>query len=192
MTLLQVMPDNQAESVLLRTTDDGLITTSLRSHGVGLSRWEPAPGLAATATGEMILDAYSSKVDQLREDGGYHLVDVVQWRPDDDDPGWAERAAKARGAFRDEHRHGEDEVRFFAAGRGCFYLHLNHHVLAVVCEAGDLLSVPAGTPHWFDMGSRPDFVAIRFFQEEDGWVGDFTGGRISSLFPTLDDLLVAP
>ena len=85
------------------------------------------------------------------------------------------RRAAARSKFLAEHRHAEDEVRFFVAGRGCFYLHLEPEVLAVVCEGGDLLSVPAGTRHWFDMGSRPDFVAIRFFQQEDGWIGDFTG-----------------
>ena len=75
---------------------------------------------------------------------------------------------------------------------GCFYLHLGEEVLAVVCEGGDLLSVPAGTLHWFDMGERPDFIAIRFFEEEDGWVGDFTGDKISAGFPTLDELLTAP
>ena len=52
--------------------------------------------------------------------------------------------------------------------------------------------MPAGTLHWFDMGTRPDFIAIRFFEEEDGWVGDFTGDAISAGFPSLDELLAAP
>ena len=53
------------------------------------------------------------------------------------------------------------------------------------------LSVPSGTRHWFDMGARPDFVALRFFEEQDGWIGDFTGDPIGECFPTLDQLVAA-
>jgi len=88
-----------------------------------------------------------------------------------------------------EHTHDEDEVRFFVEGSGCFYLHLGDEIYAVVCTEGDLVSVPAGTTHWFDMGARPRFCAIRFFQEEDGWVAGFTGVPISTGMPTLDELL---
>jgi len=35
--------------------------------------------------------------------------------------------------------------------------------LLQTCEAGDLLWVPANTPHWFDCGEHPDFTAIRIF-----------------------------
>jgi 1,2-dihydroxy-3-keto-5-methylthiopentene dioxygenase len=49
--------------------------------------------------------------------------------------------------------------------------------------------VPAGTRHWFDMGTTPDFVAIRFFEREDGWIGDFTGDAIGQRFPSLDQLV---
>jgi 1,2-dihydroxy-3-keto-5-methylthiopentene dioxygenase len=59
----------------------------------------------------------------------------------------------------------------------------------VVCESGDLMTVPAGTRHWFDMGSEPDFAAIRFFEQEDGWIGHFTGDAIGASFPTLDQLV---
>ncbi|MGA1701788.1 MAG: cupin, partial [Candidatus Nanopelagicales bacterium] len=45
--------------------------------------------------------------------------------------------------------------------------------------------------HWFDMGTRPDFTAIRFFHDDDGWVGTFTGSDISTHFPTYDELAAA-
>ena len=56
----------------------------------------------------------------------------------------------------------------------------------MVCESGDLLTVPAGTRHWFDMGPEPKFAAIRFFEQADGWIGEFTGDAIGERFPTLD------
>lgn len=191
MTLLQVMPDDQPDTVLLRSDDAATIEAELKTHGVQFSRWPCSTELNPGANQKEVLAAYSDAVDELKARGGYRLVDVAALRPDDTDPGWAERINKARSTFLEEHWHTEDEVRFFTAGRGCFYLHLDGRVLAVVCEAGDLLSVPTGTLHWFDMGKHPEFVAIRFFEEEDGWVGNFTGNRISAAFPTLDELLVA-
>ncbi|WP_067893716.1 1,2-dihydroxy-3-keto-5-methylthiopentene dioxygenase [Nocardia vaccinii] len=189
MTVLQVMSDTDAEQVVLRTTDPEVIGAELARRGIVFDRW-PLPADQRAATGD-ILAEYASRIDDLNAQGRYRHTDVARIAPDESDPAWPETAAAARGKFLSEHRHAEDEVRFFAAGRGCFYLRLEGEVVAVVCEAGDLVSVPAGTRHWFDMGVRPDFLAIRFFEEKDGWVGDFTGDRIGESFPTLDELLAA-
>lgn len=189
MTVLQVMSDTAAERVVLRTTDPEVIGAELARRGIVFDRW-PLPADQSAAT-EDVLAEYASRIADLNVEGRYQHIDVARIHPDDDDPQWPQTAAAARGKFLAEHRHAEDEVRFFASGRGCFYLHLDGEVVAVVCEAGDLVSVPAGTRHWFDMGVRPDFLAIRFFEEKDGWVGDFTGDRIGEGFPTLDELLAA-
>lgn len=191
MTLLQIMPDDQPGTVLVRTDNVAIIDAALKARGIALARWPRCPELDPRSDQEEVLAAYVEEIDELKARGGYQLVDVASLRPDDTDPGWARRTIQARAAFRDEHRHAEDEVRFFASGRGCFYLHLDRRVLAIVCQAGDLLAVPAGTRHWFDMGERPDFVAIRFFEKGDGWIGDFTDHGISAAFPTLDELLAA-
>ncbi|MEU4342916.1 cupin [Nocardia sp. NPDC023852] len=190
MTLLQVMAAGNAADVRLRTTDDELIGTELARHGITFGRW-PVVENAASRSSDDVLAQYAAEVTELNQSGRYRHIDIARIHPDDADPQWPQVARGAREKFLDEHRHAEDEVRFFAAGRGCFYLHLDDEVLAVVCAGGDLLSVPAGTLHWFDMGARPDFIAIRFFEEEDGWVGDFTGDKISAGFPTLDELLTA-
>ncbi|MGY1942650.1 1,2-dihydroxy-3-keto-5-methylthiopentene dioxygenase [Nocardia asiatica] len=190
MTLLQVMAADNAADVRVRTTDDERIGTELAKHGITFGRW-PVVANAASVSSDELLAHYAEDVTDLNESGRYKHIDIARIHPDDADPQWPEIAEGARKKFLDEHRHAEDEVRFFAAGRGCFYLHLGDEVLAVVCEGGDLLSVPAGTLHWFDMGARPDFIAIRFFEEADGWVGDFTGDKISAGFPTLDELLTA-
>ncbi|QIS20044.1 1,2-dihydroxy-3-keto-5-methylthiopentene dioxygenase [Nocardia terpenica] len=189
MTLLQVMSDADAGDVRLRTADAAVIGAELNKRGIVFDRWPEASDPAAST--EAILAEYDGRIGELNADGRYRHIDVARIHPDDSDPEWPAKAKGAREKFLAEHRHAEDEVRFFVAGRGCFYLHLDGEVLAIVCEGGDLVSVPAGTRHWFDMGSRPDFLAVRFFEEEDGWIGDFTGNTIGERFPTLDELLVA-
>jgi 1,2-dihydroxy-3-keto-5-methylthiopentene dioxygenase len=191
MTLLQVMAETDAAEVRLRTDNAGLIGRELANRGIVFDRWPAQPDFEVRRPPGEILAKYAEHIDVLNSDGRYKHIDVAALHPDDRDPGWPDAAQAARLQFLAEHRHAEDEVRFFVAGRGCFYLHLQPEVLAVVGEGGDLLSVPAGTRHWFDMGARPDFAAIRFFQQEDGWIGDFTGDVIGTRFPTLDQLVAA-
>jgi 1,2-dihydroxy-3-keto-5-methylthiopentene dioxygenase len=189
MTLLQVMADSDAADIRLRTDDAAVITGELAERGIVFDRWPTMPGLSAVTPTTEILAYYDDRVAALNADGRYRYIDVARLQPDDSDPQWPDKAKAARERFLSEHRHAEDEVRFFVAGRGCFYLHLEPEVVALVCAGGDLVSVPAGTRHWFDMGVRPDFVAIRFFEEQDGWIGDFTGDPIGERFPTLDQLI---
>ncbi|MBF6170721.1 1,2-dihydroxy-3-keto-5-methylthiopentene dioxygenase [Nocardia blacklockiae] len=191
MTVLQIMADSDAGEVRLRTDETDTIAAELAKRGIVFDRWPTLDALDASTSTAEILAHYDDRIAALNADGRYKHIDLARLQPDATDPQWPAKAAAARGKFLAEHRHAEDEVRFFAAGRGCFYLHLEPEVVAVVCEAGDLVSVPAGTRHWFDMGTRPDFVAVRFFEQEDGWVGDFTGDEIGSRFPTLDELVAA-
>lgn len=191
MTLLQVMAEGDAADVRLRTEDPTVIGVELGGRGIVFDRWPTKPAVDAATPSTEILAFHDELVGELNADGRYKHIDLARLHPDDGDRLWLDTAKAAREKFLSEHRHAEDEVRFFVAGRGCFYLHLQPEVVAVVCEGGDLLSVPAGTRHWFDMGSRPDFVAIRFFEEADGWIGDFTGDDIGERFPPLDQLVVA-
>ncbi len=184
------MADSDSACVRLRTRDVEEIGAELAKRNIVFDRWPASPAVGAATPPGQILTDYADYIAELNADQRYKHIDVARLQPDDDDPGWPESARLARGRFLSEHRHAEDEVRFFVAGRGCFYLHLGPEVVAVVCEGGDLLSVPAGTPHWFDMGMRPDFVVIRFFEGKDGWIGDFTGDGIGERFPTLDELVL--
>jgi 1,2-dihydroxy-3-keto-5-methylthiopentene dioxygenase len=188
MTVLQVMADDDRDQVRLRTSDIEVIATTLSAHGVRIERWQTRP-LAEDSGENHVLKVYADEVRRVSEEGRYSLVDVVRLHPDAADAEWDTKAKAAREKFLDEHTHDEDEIRFFVDGRGCFYLHLGDEVHAVVCEAGDLMWIPPGTKHWFDMGHAPDFCAIRFFQEENGWVAGFTGATISARMPSLDELL---
>lgn len=90
-----------------------------------------------------------------------------------------------RAKFLNEHTHSEDEVRFFVDGAGIFYLRVDGKVYMTLCERGDLLSVPAGITHWFDMGPEPNITAIRFFDNMEGWVPHFTGDKSANNFRNL-------
>ena len=189
MTLLIRWPVSDPTTELERTAEQDEIAATLQERGIRYERWSLRDTADATGNDDVIA-AYRDDVDRLIDEGGYTVVDVVQLHPSDD-PSWPEVATTARQKFLEEHTHGEDEIRFFVQGAGTFYLHLGDEVVAVLCEAGDLLSVPALTTHWFDMGTRPDFTAIRFFLNADGWVGTFTGDPIASSFADFDQLVAS-
>lgn len=157
------------------------IAATLAEKGVRFERWQAATAIQPGASQEQVISAYRSQIDRLMAEGGYVTVDVISLNSDHP------QKAELRAKFLDEHRHGEDEVRFFVAGRGLFTLHIDDYVYAVLCEKNDLICVPAGTPHWFDMGEHPHFVAIRLFNNPEGWVASFTGEDIADRFPRLED-----
>ena len=182
MSLLVVMPDDAPQKTLLSTRDGGEIARALRGVGVRFERWRASSDLAADAGQAEILEVYRNDVDRLMREGGYKSADVVRLGPE------APNREAARQKFLNEHTHAEDEVRFFVEGSGAFYLRINGLVHCVVCERDDLIGVPAGTRHWFDMGTRPHFTAIRIFGTENGWVASFTGDPLASSFPDFDSL----
>ena len=77
--------------------------------------------------------------------------------------------------FNSEHWHDEDEVRFIIEGRGVFHVHPpGQPVFAVEVGPGDLIRVPAGTHHWFDLCADRRIRAIRLFQDPAGWAPHYT------------------
>jgi 1,2-dihydroxy-3-keto-5-methylthiopentene dioxygenase len=152
------------------------IAAWLAGIGVTFERW-PTRDLPADADSETILAAYAPEIERLKARGGYRSIDAVSVVPDHPDRG------AMRAKFLSEHTHAEDEVRFFVRGEGLFTLHAAGRVWNVLCGEGDLMSVPAGMTHWFDMGAAPNFTAIRMFVNPDGWVAAFTGSDIAERFP---------
>jgi len=180
MNKLSIFSDADASRAQLRSDDPAEIRARLNQAGVRFERWRAGREIGPNDSHAEILAAYSSDIERLKREGGYQAVDVVHmW------PGHPDREL-ARCKFLDEHRHAEDEVRFFVNGRGLFSLHVGERIFEVLCERGDLIGVPAGTPHWFDMGATPEFTAIRLFNNPEGWVAQFTGSSIASQFNRLD------
>ena len=181
MSELTLFKDDSPEAID-KLTDHNEIAKKLESIGVLFERWHAGETLDAAAEQEQVLAAYKNDIDRLNDKYGFSSVDVVALGPDH--PQKAEMRAK----FLDEHTHADFEIRFFVDGSGIFYIRKDGHVYATFCEKGDLISVPANTTHWFDMGEHPSFKCIRFFTTPEGWVGNFTGDDIAQKFPTFDQL----
>ncbi len=180
-TTLRVYDESNPRELLLESSDGNRIADELRTIGVRFERWAADATLAPGADQQTVIDAYRSSIEKLVAQCGYQSMDVV--RIERGTP----NTEPMRKKFLDEHQHAEDEVRFFVEGRGAFYLHVGGRVYQTICVKGDLISVPAGTKHWFDMGADPEFTAIRLFNNPDGWVANFTGDQIASGFPKLEN-----
>ncbi|WP_404338263.1 1,2-dihydroxy-3-keto-5-methylthiopentene dioxygenase [Sphingomonas sp. MMS12-HWE2-04] len=176
MTHLRVYFADRPDTPLADTRDASGIAALLAPLGVRFEQW-PSRALPEGAGQDAVLAAFAPEVERLKAEKGYRSVDVIRMVPDHPDK------AALRRKFLSEHRHAEDEVRFFVEGAGLFTLRDQDRVYAVLCEQGDLISVPAGTRHWFDMGPSPRFTAIRLFIDPDGWVANFTGDAIAERFP---------
>src|SRR5690242_1402281 len=145
----------------------------LAGIGIDYERWELVPGIGPDASPEEILSAYNEQIAQLKVRGGYVTADVIDVNPDT--PGLDTMLAK----FNIEHRHDEDEVRYIIAGRGLFHIHpANGPVVAIEVEAGDLIRVPKGTLHWFDLCGDRRIRAIRLFQDVTGWTPHYTNSGV--------------
>lgn len=172
---LTISPENNPGQKEVYTDFDA-ITRKLKEVGIGYERWQTEQPLSENATPEEVAEAYKASIDRIMKQG-YKTFDVVSLNPQ------SPNTAEARKKFLDEHTHGEDEVRFFVDGSGMFYIHAVGKVFMMLCTKGDFINLPAGTTHWFDMGPKPFFKAIRVFNNPEGWVAKFTGDKISESFP---------
>lgn len=181
MSEIKVFPEQDVSNVLFASRNPTEIANALAEIGVRFERWEARHDVQPGEGQDVILSAYRGHIDALMESEGYITVDVVSISADHPDKD------ELRQKFLSEHTHAEDEVRFFVAGHGLFSMHAGGKVYEILCEQSDLISIPANTRHWFDMGPNPGFVAIRLFNNPEGWVAHFTGNDIADHFNRLDN-----
>ncbi|MFJ3487346.1 1,2-dihydroxy-3-keto-5-methylthiopentene dioxygenase [Pseudomonas sp. NPDC090202] len=157
------------------------IASTLAEHGVVFEQWQASAPVTQSTGHEEMIAAYRAPIDRLMTGRGYSDIEVVSINSDHP------QKAELRAELLEEHQRDEDVVRFFVSGRGLFNLHIGDFIYAVLCEKNDLILLPAGTRHWFDMGEHPRFVAIRLFNGAAGGAPTFTGDSIASQFPRLED-----
>jgi 1,2-dihydroxy-3-keto-5-methylthiopentene dioxygenase len=145
------------------------VRAQLAPMGIEYERWKPAHEIGAGASAAEILVAYAPEIERLKAQGGYVTADVIDVTPET--PGLDAMLNR----FNSEHWHDEDEVRFIIEGRGIFHIHpRDGKVVSITVEAGDLLRVPRGTWHWFDLCEERRIRAIRLFQDVSGWTPHYT------------------
>jgi 1,2-dihydroxy-3-keto-5-methylthiopentene dioxygenase len=150
----------------------------MNERGIFFDQWHCDVTFDDSASSADILAAYASDLNPFMENGGYQTADVISIHSA------TENYEAIRAKFLAEHTHSEDEIRFFVDGQGLFWFHLeNEAVFNLLCERGDLISVPAGTKHWFDAGETNPFVkAIRIFIDMSGWVPHYTESKLEEQF----------
>jgi len=162
----------------LKITDLVEIRKFFTSRGIFFDQWHCDVEFEDTATQQEILSAYSKDLDPFMQNGGYFTADVISINS------LTENYEAIRNKFLAEHTHTEDEIRFFVDGKGLFWFNLEKEpVFNLLCERGDLISVPEGTKHWFDAGESNPFVkAIRIFIDMSGWVPHYTESGLEQKF----------
>ncbi len=158
-------------------TGKAAVADYLGKIGIEYDVWEPAHPLTAESTQNDILQAYGAEIDKLKAAGGYVTADVINVHSQT--PGLDAMLAK----FSREHWHDEDEVRFIVQGRGLFHVNpKTSPVVAIEVEAGDLIRVPRGTLHWFDLCTDKQIRCIRLFQDPSGWTPWYTESGVDDKF----------
>ncbi|MFY9609382.1 MAG: cupin domain-containing protein [Blastocatellia bacterium] len=163
MAIVTVPDENRTIS------DQQAIAVYLATIGIDYERWEPKQQIAEGAAAEEVLAAYAGEIETLKSRGGYVTADVID--VNSRTQGLEAMLAK----FNREHWHDEDEIRYIIQGHGLFHIHpRNAPVVAIEVESGDLIRVPRGTWHWFNLCGDRRIRAIRLFQDMSGWTPNYT------------------
>jgi 1,2-dihydroxy-3-keto-5-methylthiopentene dioxygenase len=174
MALLKIPDENRT------LTDDAEVCAYLAERGIEYERLGAPPIESNAASSETLLEAYAHKISDLKARGGYVTADVIDVKPET--PGLDAMLKR----FSSEHWHDEDEVRLIVDGRGLFHIHPREGaVFAIEVTAGDLIRVPRGTHHWFDLCGERRIRAIRLFQDVSGWTPHYTESGVDGQFQPL-------
>jgi 1,2-dihydroxy-3-keto-5-methylthiopentene dioxygenase len=150
-----------------RTIEDvNEIRSFLSERGIDYWQTTPEAPVASDAPADVLLVAYGRQIDELKKQGGYVTADVIDVFPDT--PGL------------------DAMLNRFNEGRGVFHVHPpGDTVFAIEVGAGDLIRVPRGTHHWFDLCADRRIRAIRLFQDPSGWTPHYTNTGVDQHFQPL-------
>lgn len=140
------------------------IRSFLKPYGIWYEKWEVEGRIGPDATDEEILTAYAPEIERLKEACGFVTADVINVKPD------TPNLDTMLNKFNKEHTHSEDEVRFTVKGTGLFHIHGDDdRVFSITVQSGDLINVPNGTRHWFNLCGDRTIRCIRLFEDMSGW-----------------------
>jgi 1,2-dihydroxy-3-keto-5-methylthiopentene dioxygenase len=141
----------------------------LAKLGIRVEQWPTLAHLpSADILEEDVFKIYGNEINRVKSELGYNQVDLATMKPND------AFAISVRGRYLSEHIHEEDEVRFFLSGKVLIYLNIKQKVHILECTRGDFVIIPAGVKHWMDIGPKPDFSVIRWFNSKKAFINNFT------------------
>lgn len=161
-------------------SEDDAVRAFLAQYGIWYRRFESLADIPDDATDPEVLNAYAEPIAELFAQGNYKTADVIN--VSSTTPNLEAMLAK----FSKEHWHSENEVRFIVRGRGIFHIHPpGAPVFSIEVEKGDMINVPQGTHHWFDLCQERNIRAIRLFEDMSGWTPNYTASGEDEKFQPL-------
>jgi cupin superfamily acireductone dioxygenase involved in methionine salvage len=114
-------------------TDFNSIKSYLNANKILIEKWEASKQLSIDATQEEVLKAFEHELKPFMDKNGFKTADVINVHPK------TENLIAIRQKFMKEHRHNDDEVRFFVDGEGNFkeFLLLSPGYNIIVLKAQD-------------------------------------------------------
>jgi 1,2-dihydroxy-3-keto-5-methylthiopentene dioxygenase len=153
-------------------TEDREVAEFLAKYGIDYERWDisaiPQPLLDKPSLTpeekEQILEALADPIERAKQKAGYQSADVVAMFPE------IPNIDDFLKPFQKEHYHTENEIRLVVDGSGVFSINpKTSSVFHVDMRPGDLISVPTGTWHWFNLNADKRIKAVRVFESKEGW-----------------------
>ncbi|ATH82559.1 acireductone dioxygenase [Ectopseudomonas mendocina] len=166
---------NLPNKVLTHAED---IASTLAAVGIAYRQLELPAALRPGCEQAEFEAAYGLWLQRLMEEGYPHheLFNLQRNHP---------QKLEMRARHLDEQMQPTASAWLFLGGFAQLSLHLDGYVYVLQGERGDLLELPAGTRHWFDLGEEPHLLALRL--SASGEAPQPTGDDIASCFARLDE-----
>lgn len=124
---------------------------------------------------------YARELNALQRRYNAVMTDRVRERPAPPHPLPRRQTAEAALAWPepgDEHTHDDLEVRVVLEGHVRFVMRRGSGWLALVCEPGAWVALPAGLPHALQASPHAGVDLLRLFSRPHGWVPEPTGASL--------------
>jgi 1,2-dihydroxy-3-keto-5-methylthiopentene dioxygenase len=167
-----------------RVSDDILTCAeTLAESGIRFEQWTNLAVLPGTVMSDAdILSMYSEQIARVKREMGYTAADIATMKPDD------AFSISVRCKYLSEHIHEEDEARFFLSGTVLVYIHIHQKIHIIECSRGDFIVIPKGVKHWMDIGPKPEFSVIRWYNSRCALKNQFTESYFAEATPRWESI----
>jgi len=162
------------------SNDFKTLACQLAEDGIRFEQWGTPSDLSSSSSSlndADTLSLYESEIERIKKEYGKESTDLVSVKGGD------AFSISIRDRYLSEHCHSDDEIRFFLEGSVLIYIHINERVHILQCGKGDFIVIPKGVKHWLDIGPKPEFTAIRWYNSIESLENLFTGSIVAESSP---------